>query len=86
VLGPATAKAQEDAQVVKERIDVVIADLDAVQGAVGTASPSGARWIRRSTVARYSFQAGSSLNAAGINFRRSRPPRLSTETMSPPRN
>ena len=43
VLGPATTKAQKDAQVVKERIDVVIADLDAVQGAVGSASPSGAR-------------------------------------------
>jgi hypothetical protein len=36
VLGPATAKAQKDAQGLKERIDVIIADLDAVQGADGT--------------------------------------------------
>ena len=38
VLGPATMKATKDAQSLKERIDVVIADLDAVQGAV---SPAG---------------------------------------------
>jgi hypothetical protein len=32
VLGPATTKAQRDAQMVKERIDVIIADLDAYGG------------------------------------------------------
>jgi hypothetical protein len=40
LIGPATAKAQRDAKVVKERIDVVIADLDAVHRASG-AAPAG---------------------------------------------